>query len=221
MRRPAAGRAAYAWAVAWTVALALCAVSAWSYAGTRGDGSLRYGKARDRVLAAGRQDIALLNTADAAHLDRDLARWLTVTTGPLHAELSRTHAADAAALRRSGTSAGAAVTDAAVTELDTRAGTAKVIATVEVRVTPAAGGGAGAGAGTAPAAGPGPAGSGPGTASGSASASGSSDAGSAGASAGAGAAATTTARKRFEAALSRDGGRWKLSALTAVPIGSS
>lgn len=86
--------------------------------------------------------------------------------------MAGTHTADAATLRQSGTSTRGTVTDAAVTELDTRAGTAKLIATVQVQVTPAAG-------------------------------------------------AATTDRKRFEAGLSRTAGGWKLTALTAVPVGSS
>jgi len=150
----------------------LCALSAWSYAGTRGDDSLSYAKARDAVLDAGRQEITRLNTVDTAHLDRDLGRWLDATTGPLHDQLSRSRAADTAALKSAGTSTAGTVTDAAVTELDTRAGTAKVIATLQVRVTPHSG-------------------------------------------------STTTDRKRFEANLSRTGSAWKLTALTAVPLGAS
>jgi Mce-associated membrane protein len=160
------------WTAGWTVAALLLGLSAWSYAATRGDGALRFGKARDAALDAGRQDIARLNTVDAAHLDRDLGLWLDATTGPLHDQLTRTHSADAAQLKASGASTRGTVTDAAVTELDTRAGTAKVIATVQVRVTPRDG-------------------------------------------------AATTDRKRFEAGLSRTDGSWKLTALTAVPVGSS
>ncbi|MFC4035258.1 hypothetical protein ACFO3J_27860 [Streptomyces polygonati] len=165
-------RTALAWGTAWVVAVVLCALSAWSYADARGDSTLAYAKARDSVLAAGQRGIVRLNTVDAAHPDRDLGAWLDATTGPLHEQLSRTHAADAASLKESGTRTRGAVTDAAVTELDTRAGTAKVIATVQVTVTPRAG-------------------------------------------------TATTDRKRFEAGLARTGGGWKLTALTAVPLGAS
>lgn len=165
-------RATLVWTAGWTVAALLLGLAAWSYAATRGDDALRFGKARDAALAAGRQDIARLNTVDAAHLDRDLGLWLDATTGPLHDQLTRTHSADTDQLKASGTSTRGTVTDAAVTELDTRAGTAKVIATVQVRVTPRDG-------------------------------------------------TATTDRKRFEAGLSRTGGSWKLTALTAVPVGAS
>ncbi|WP_069467422.1 hypothetical protein [Actinacidiphila rubida] len=160
------------WSAGWTVAALLLGLSAWSYLATRGDDGLRFGKARDAALTAGRDDIARLNTVDAAHLDRDLGLWLDATTGPLHDQLTRTHSADAGQLKAAGTSTRGTVTDAAVTELDTRAGTAKVIATVQVRVSPRDG-------------------------------------------------TATTDRKRFEAGLARTGGTWKLTALTAVPVGSS
>nr|WP_107060207.1 hypothetical protein [Streptomyces sp. NRRL F-5123] len=162
----------FAWAAAWTVAAVVCALGAWSYADTSGDDALSYGKARDAALADGTSDIARLNTVDAAHAAGDLDRWLAATTGPLYDRLRSTHAADTATVEQSGTSTRGKVTDAAVTELDTRAGTAKLIATVEVRVTPASG-------------------------------------------------TATTDRKRFEAGLSRTGDGWKLTALTAVPVGAS
>ncbi|WP_435177211.1 hypothetical protein [Actinacidiphila sp. bgisy145] len=134
-----ARRTAVAWAAALTVALLLAGYSAWSYVDTRGDGALSYGKARDAALAAGTRGVARLNTVDAAHVARDLDDWLGVTTGPLHAQLTRTHASDTATMKAAATSTRGTVTDAAVTELDTRAGTAQLIVTVQVRLTPAAG----------------------------------------------------------------------------------
>ncbi|WP_327291433.1 hypothetical protein [Streptomyces sp. NBC_01198] len=171
LARALPGKAA-GWVAAWTVAVVVCALGAWSYADTRGDDVLSYGKVRDAALADGQRDIARLSTVDAAHADSDLGQWLAVTAGPLHDRMAGTHSADAATLKQSGTSTRGSVTDAAVTELDTRAGTAKLIATVQVTVTPATG-------------------------------------------------AATTDRKRFEAGLSRTADGWKLTALTAVPVGAS
>jgi Mce-associated membrane protein len=122
-----------------TAALLLCGLSAWSYADTRGNSALSYGKARDSALDSGRRGVARLNTVDSAHVDRDLDSWLGVTTGPLHDQLTRTHKSDAATMKGAATSTVGTVTDAAVTELDTRAGTAKIIATVQVRLTPKSG----------------------------------------------------------------------------------
>jgi Mce-associated membrane protein len=169
-RRP--GGRTLAWAAAWTAAAVLLGVSGWVYADTRGDGALGYGKARDAALDAGRADIARVTSVERGHVDRDLAAWLDVTSGPLHDQLTRSHTSDAGRLKAADTTASGDVTDAAVTELDTRAGTARLIATVSVRTTPASG-------------------------------------------------AATSDRKRFEAALSRTGGTWKLTALTAVPLGAS
>ncbi|BBA96996.1 hypothetical protein RVR_2544 [Actinacidiphila reveromycinica] len=134
-----ARRTAVAWAAALAVALLLAGYSAWSYADTRGDDALSYGKARDAALGAGERGVARLNTVDAAHVDRDLDGWLGVTTGPLHEQLTRTHASDTATMKAAGTTTAGTVTDAAVTELDTRAGTAKLIVTVQVRLTPKSG----------------------------------------------------------------------------------
>ncbi|EFL41509.1 conserved hypothetical protein, partial [Streptomyces griseoflavus Tu4000] len=62
---------------------------------------------------------------------RRRASWpVEDSTGPLREELGRTEA-------KAGASARGTVTEAAVTALDTRAGTAKLIATVRVEVTPA------------------------------------------------------------------------------------
>lgn len=161
-----------AWAAVWTAAAVLLGVSGYVYADTRGDGALGYGKARDAALDAGRADIARVTSVDRGHVDRDLAAWLDVTSGPLHDQLTRSHTSDTARLKAADTTARGDVTDAAVTELDPRAGTARLIATVSVRTTPASG-------------------------------------------------AAGSDRKRFEAALSRTGGTWKLTALTAVPLGAS
>ncbi|MFD8570067.1 hypothetical protein [Streptomyces sp. NPDC057694] len=111
------------------VALAVCGTGAWSYAQARSDGDLAYGRARDAVLSDGRVAVARLTTLDASTSARAKAgvrEWKTVTTGPLRAELARVSPA-------AGASSRGVVTDAAVTALDDRAGTAKLIATVQVK----------------------------------------------------------------------------------------
>ncbi|WHM35580.1 hypothetical protein [Streptomyces sp. BPTC-684] len=153
------------------LALALCGVSGWSYARARGDGDLAYAQSRDAALAAGRRHIARLNSFDARDVDTGLAAWLDATTGPLRDELRTTRAKSAQVLKEQGATARAEVTDAAVTELDDRSGTARLIATVRIEAQPRTG-------------------------------------------------ATTTDRKRFEAGLTRTGGGWKLTSLTAVAVGT-
>ncbi|MFJ6571739.1 hypothetical protein ACIQNU_30485 [Streptomyces sp. NPDC091292] len=113
------------------VAVALCGVGGWSYAQARGDDSLAYGRARDAALADGRTGIAALSTLDASTLEKAKAgarKWTAVTTGALRTEIERVEPA-------TGPSSRGVVTDAAVTALDDRAGTAKVIATVRIDIT--------------------------------------------------------------------------------------
>ncbi|ANH93995.1 hypothetical protein A8713_24830 [Streptomyces sp. SAT1] len=115
------------------LALAFCGAGAWTYAQARGDDSLAYGRARDAVLADGRRNIAALTTFDASTrqtAQAGVSAWRAASIGPLQEELGRTEA-------KTGASARGTVTEAAVTALDTRAGTAKLIATVRVDVTPA------------------------------------------------------------------------------------
>ncbi|MEV4045016.1 hypothetical protein [Streptomyces sp. NPDC049744] len=115
------------------LALGVCGTGAWTYAGARTDDALAYGRERDDALADGRDGIAVLTTLDATtrqRAERSIRDWRAVSTGPLREELGDTEAA-------AGTSARGTVTEAAVTALDARSGTAKLIATVRVQVTPA------------------------------------------------------------------------------------
>ncbi|MFJ3535732.1 hypothetical protein ACIPQA_09730 [Streptomyces sp. NPDC090109] len=114
------------------VALGFCGTGAWTYAQARADEGLSFGRERDAALAEGRQRLAVLNTLDASSRERaatGIRAWRDASTGPLRTELGRTEPVV-------GASARATVTEAALTALDTRAGTAKLIATVRVDVTP-------------------------------------------------------------------------------------
>jgi Mce-associated membrane protein len=113
------------------LALAVCATGTWAYAAARTDDDLAYGRARDAALAEGRAALATLTTLDASSRGRataGVARWKAVSAGPLRTELARVKPAQGASSR--GT-----VTDAALTALDTRAGTARLIATLKVETT--------------------------------------------------------------------------------------
>ncbi|MFD4635411.1 hypothetical protein ACFVYR_37655 [Streptomyces sp. NPDC058284] len=115
------------------LALAFCGTGAWTYAQARGDDSLSYGRERDEALTDGRDRLAVLNTLDASSRQRargGIQEWRAASTGPLREELGDT-------APRKGASARGTVTEAALTALDTHAGTAKIIATVRVEVTPA------------------------------------------------------------------------------------
>ncbi|GAA2219131.1 hypothetical protein [Streptomyces nogalater] len=115
------------------LAIGFCASGAWTYGQARTDDAPAYGRQRDRALAEGRAGIAVLTTLDASSRQRaeaGIRAWRDASTGPLRDALGRTEP-------KTGASARGTVTEAAVTALDTRAGTAKLIATVSVEVTPA------------------------------------------------------------------------------------
>ncbi|WUL62343.1 hypothetical protein OHS16_03845 [Streptomyces sp. NBC_00344] len=127
-----------AWAAVAAAAL-FCLFAGWVYGQARADDSLRYATARDAALTAGRTRVAQLNTLDAEHADAGLAQWLDASTGALHDKLAGTRTADRAAFTKAGTTARGTVTDAALTALDERAGTAALIATVRIDITPRTG----------------------------------------------------------------------------------
>ncbi|AZM46530.1 hypothetical protein DMB38_12505 [Streptomyces sp. WAC 06738] len=133
--RSAPPRRTLAAALAVALVLAFAGFSAWRYAAAATRDDLAFGRERDRVLAAGQEHIGTLNSIDAADPDAGLARWEEATTGPLHEDLRRSRAASAGAVDRAGVTVRATVTEAAVTELDPRAGTAKALATVRVETS--------------------------------------------------------------------------------------
>ncbi|MGH9060735.1 MAG: hypothetical protein ACRDZY_14665 [Acidimicrobiales bacterium] len=96
--------------------------------------STTYGETRDDALATGRALVATLNTLDYHQVDAGLSRWLDASTGPLHDQLARTTPQTKQALAAGATVATGKVLDAGLSELDTHAGTAKLIASVEVTV---------------------------------------------------------------------------------------
>ncbi|MEW1631728.1 hypothetical protein AB0387_30835 [Streptomyces sp. NPDC089173] len=129
------------WAVLLAAAL-VCGLGTWSYAQARGDRTLAHAKARDTALAQGKRHLATLNSLDgkdATSVSTGLRAWRQASTGPLHDQLKRTSAADARTLTTAGDTADSRVTSAALTALDDRTGTAELIATVDVAVTPRTG----------------------------------------------------------------------------------
>ncbi|CAM5588826.1 hypothetical protein SALBM135S_01204 [Streptomyces alboniger] len=124
-----------AWSAALLVGAVFCGFSGWGYAQTRADGDLAHARLRDSALDAARRHIAVLNTMDGKNVRASLRAWTEVADGPLADELRRTGDDSAKTLEQEGTTTRATVTDAAVLALDTRTGTAKVIATVRVAVT--------------------------------------------------------------------------------------
>jgi Mce-associated membrane protein len=96
------------------------------------DDSLAYATARDEVLATGRAQVATLTTLDYHDVDAGIDKWLAVSTGGLRDELAATDGATRKQLADNATVATGRVLDAAVSELDTRSGSAKLLVSVEI-----------------------------------------------------------------------------------------
>ncbi|EQD82414.1 hypothetical protein N599_30770 [Saccharopolyspora erythraea D] len=116
-------------------AVCLTGATAASWWSAEHDEEVLRGAARQEALLAGEQVVAAFNTLDYRRVDEGFDRWLALSTGPLHEELSRQRRDGRERLVATAAVTEARVLDAAVTELDERAGTATVIASVEVVVT--------------------------------------------------------------------------------------
>jgi len=120
-------------------ALGFAAVAAVSWWNASHDSSLDFARSRDAVAVAARQDIVVVNTLDYRNVDGGLRNWLAATTGTLHDQLSHVDPAARSQIQSAETVTTGKVLAAAVSQLDDRAGTATVLATVEITVTPAGG----------------------------------------------------------------------------------
>ncbi|GAA1982536.1 hypothetical protein [Amycolatopsis minnesotensis] len=103
------------------------------------DGGVHRAVARDQALRAGQQGIAGFNTLDFRQAAAGYDRWVGLSTGELHDELVKDADASKKRISDGKTVSEAKILDAAVTDLDDTAGTAKVIAAVEIVVTPEGG----------------------------------------------------------------------------------
>jgi Mce-associated membrane protein len=95
---------------------------------------------RDTVLLDARQDVVVLNTLDYRDVTGGLRRWSAASTGTLHQSLDHVPAATREHIVQARRITTAKVLDAAVVSLDARAGSATVIASIELHVAPAGGG---------------------------------------------------------------------------------
>ncbi|RCW46787.1 Mce-associated membrane protein [Halopolyspora algeriensis] len=124
--------------VALLVAALLLAASAGSagvsWAMAESDESIDLAVAREQALQDGRQAIINFNTLDHRNLKEGLDRWERSSTGALHEQVKRGRQANAERIKKAKTSTTARVLDAALTELNTRAGKARMIAVVKVTV---------------------------------------------------------------------------------------
>ncbi len=129
-----------------TVVAALAVLAAawfgWSWWSAAQDDGLTRGRERDAVLAAAAGQLVVLNTIDYRTGAKDVDRWLGVTTGRLGKDLTGDRQLQIDRANTGKTVATARFKQAAVTELDAVAGTARLMAVLDVSVS--TGGGAAA-----------------------------------------------------------------------------
>lgn len=107
---------------------------AW-YSASHSSGS-EFAATRDEALRSGQVGITNFLTLDYKKVDEDLQRWLNSSTGDLRAEIDKDKDSRKKQLVDAKSVTTSKVLDAAITELDDRAGNASMIAVVESTVTP-------------------------------------------------------------------------------------
>ncbi|CAM2897176.1 hypothetical protein SAXI111661_07190 [Saccharomonospora xinjiangensis] len=112
-------------------------VAALSLISAMTDERLDTARARDEALGQGRERVAELTTMDHDDREAGMRRWLSATTGALHAELERADPATPADGERGSApvSATGTVLHAALSEFDADRGRATLLASVEITST--------------------------------------------------------------------------------------
>jgi Mce-associated membrane protein len=108
-------------------------VSWWS---ASANDSVAFSREREEVLRVGQVGIANFTTLDYKKVDEDLHRWLDSSTGGLRTEIETGRDSRKKQIEDARMVTVSRVLDASVTELDSRAGKAHLIAVVETTVTP-------------------------------------------------------------------------------------
>ncbi|MGA4844896.1 hypothetical protein ACOBQB_00840 [Streptomyces sp. G5(2025)] len=116
------------------VAGGFAAWEGWGWYDAAHEGSAGYAEQRDAALAAGEQAVQNLNTLDHRSLDRGLDLWESSTTGELHEQLASGRSEFATQVKAAKTVTTAKVLSGALTELDDRAGRARVLVALRVTV---------------------------------------------------------------------------------------
>jgi Mce-associated membrane protein len=91
---------------------------------------------RDQVLRSGEQAVLNFNTLDYRHVSQGLRLWEQSSTGALRHEISAGQTTFAQQILNAKTVTTARILDAALTRLDLRAGTARIIVAIQITVTP-------------------------------------------------------------------------------------
>ncbi|MEJ8280199.1 hypothetical protein [Pseudonocardia spirodelae] len=114
--------------------LALVTGGLWLY--SLNSDAVQVAQARDEALRDARQAVINLNTLDHKDAQKGLDLWIQSSAGSVRDEFVKNRDAYAKLVTDQKRTTTATVTDAAVSEVDPRAGTARVLAGVDVTVTP-------------------------------------------------------------------------------------
>jgi Mce-associated membrane protein len=95
----------------------------------------RVAEERDAALADGETAVEVFNTLDFRQVEADLDRWESVATGELLTEVRDNRERYVTEITDARSASTGTVLDVGLTELDERAGTARLIAAVSVEVT--------------------------------------------------------------------------------------
>jgi len=121
------------------LAAGFAAWSGWSLYQASTAGPPASAQLRDQVLQAGEQAVQNFNTLDYRKVAAGLALWEQSSTGPLHAEIIAGHSQFTRQIAATKTVTTARILDGALTSLNPGAGTASIMAAVQITVTPASG----------------------------------------------------------------------------------
>jgi Mce-associated membrane protein len=132
-RRVSGGRALQ---IGFAVALVLAIVAGALWLTTSLSANRKLAEERDTVLVSARQAAISLNTLDWHDAAGGLDRWQSVSTGSVLDEFTQNRQQYADFVGQAKRTTTATVSDAAVSELDDRAGVARVLVGVDVQVTP-------------------------------------------------------------------------------------
>jgi Mce-associated membrane protein len=111
----------------------------WSWYSAGHSGPAAGARVRDEVLREGQQAVQNFNTLDYRHLDQGLNLWEESSTGTLHSQIAAGRAQFEQQIRQAKTISTATILDAALTSLNQRARTARIIVALQITVKPQTG----------------------------------------------------------------------------------
>lgn len=94
---------------------------------------------RDSALRAGEQAVLNFNTMDYRHVGAGLSLWAQSSTGALHQQVLSGRVTFEKQVRQARTVTSAKILDAALTSLNAKAGTARILVAMQITVAPASG----------------------------------------------------------------------------------